>query len=97
MPITPTTAGRLPCWVYRSPRKQEMYLFLASQDGFETVPDALMKRFGPPQLVMRLELHADRCLAREDVVTVMANLRHNGFHLQMPPRDLGSALPDYRA
>jgi len=76
----------LPCWVYRSPRKQEMYLFLASEDGFDTVPKELLQQFGEPILVIELELCDKRKLAREDVKTVMANLLERGFHLQMPPK-----------
>ncbi len=76
----------LPCWVYRSPRKQEMYLYLAEEDGFNKVPDALLEKFGQPILVIELELSPERKLAREDVNTVMANLRSQGFHLQLPPK-----------
>ena len=39
----------LHCWVYRSPRKQEMYLYLAEEDTFDKVPDELLQRFGEPQ------------------------------------------------
>ena len=76
----------LHCWVYRSPRKQEMYLYLAAEDGFDRVPDALLERFGEPVLVIELELSSERKLAREDVNQVMANLGGQGFHLQMPPQ-----------
>lgn len=76
----------LPCWVYRSPRKPEMYLFLAEEDGFDKVPEALLQQFGEPILVIELELCDKRKLAREDVEQVMANLRGQGFHLQMPPK-----------
>ena len=76
----------LHCWVYRSPRKQEIYLFLADEDGFDRVPGALMDRFGEPILVIELELSPERQLAREDVNQVMANLGDQGFHLQMPPK-----------
>ena len=76
---------KLPCWVYRSTRKQEMYLYLAEEDAFDKVPDALLERFGEPILVIELELSPKRKLAREDVNTVMTNLREQGFHLQMPP------------
>ena len=75
----------VPCWVYRSPRKQEMYLYLAEEDAFDKVPDALLERFGQPILVIELELSPERKLAREDVNTVIANLRSQGFHLQLPP------------
>lgn len=76
----------LHCWVYRSPRKQEMYLYLADEDGFDRVPGTLLERFGDPILVIELELSPERQLAREDVNRVMANLDDQGFHLQMPPK-----------
>jgi len=76
----------LHCWVYRSPRKQEMYLYLAAEDDFDRVPADLLARFGEPVLVIELELSTERQLAREDVSQVMANLGEQGFHLQMPPR-----------
>ena len=76
--------GSLPCWVYRSPRVQEMYLYLAEEDVFDPVPPALLARFGEPILVIELELSSERELAREDVNEVMANLRGRGFHLQIP-------------
>ena len=63
-----------------------MYLYLTKEDDFDSVPDALLKRFGQPVQVMELELHTDRPLAREDVTKVMANLQQQGFHLQMPPK-----------
>ena len=76
----------LPCWVYRSPRKQEMYLYLVEEDAFDRVPDELLQGFGEPILVIELELSAQRELAREDVNRVMHNLRTQGYHLQMPPQ-----------
>jgi uncharacterized protein YcgL (UPF0745 family) len=79
------STDRLPCWVYKSPRKQEMYVYLAKEDDFDVLPDALTARFGSPEFVMELELHPERKLARADVLKVMANLREHGFHLQMPP------------
>lgn len=76
----------LPCWIYRSDKKDEMYLYVDKQDDFGHIPQALMDLFGTPTLVMRLELSPQRPLAREDVQQVMNNLRAQGFHLQMPPQ-----------
>lgn len=76
----------LHCWVYRSTRKQEMYLYLAGENAFDRVPDTLLENFGDPILVIELELNPERKLAREDVNTVMSNLDERGFHLQMPPQ-----------
>ena len=62
-----------------------MYLYLRQEGAFESLPVPLLRRFGSPQLVMRLELYPERKLAREDVLKVMNNLRDHGYHLQLPP------------
>ena len=76
----------LRCWVYRSPRRDEMYLYLRTEDDFTAVPAELLQRFGAPQRVMSLDLHPQRRLAREDVAQVRAELRAKGYYLQLPPR-----------
>jgi uncharacterized protein YcgL (UPF0745 family) len=63
-----------------------MYLYTTKEDDFSCVPKALLDRFGQPIQVMQLALSERRKLAREDVAVVMANLRSQGFHLQMPPK-----------
>jgi hypothetical protein len=73
------------CWIYRSSRKDGLYLYLGEEDNFEVVPKALFQRFGTPSLVMQLELDPTRRLAREDSVKVLQNLQDQGFHLQLPP------------
>ncbi len=72
-------------WIYRSSRKDEMYLYLMVKDGFDEVPKALMAMFGEPSLVMGLELSPERALAREDSRVVIKSLHDQGFFLQMPP------------
>ncbi len=74
------------CWIYKSSKKDEMYLYLAREDDFEAVPELLMARFGKPSLVMELELDEQRRLARADVTRVMSQLSEEGYYLQMPPR-----------
>ncbi|WP_110602405.1 YcgL domain-containing protein [Salinicola lusitanus] len=78
-------ASRLICEVVKSPRRDEMYLYLDKAQGMAPVPQALRERFGPPIAVMTLLLRAERPLARADVVKVMAAIRDQGFYLQMPP------------
>ncbi|MEW8657479.1 MAG: YcgL domain-containing protein [Candidatus Thiodiazotropha endolucinida] len=80
------TESELPCWIYRSPRKDEMYLYITREDDFSCVPEALLQRFGKPMRVMEITLTKQRTLAREDIRLVMANLISQGFHLQMPPK-----------
>ena len=83
--MSTTEPDALPCWIYRRNRKNELYLYLHEEGDFERVPEALMRLFGTPTLVMELRLHPQRALAREDIGHVMNNLRSQGFHLQMPP------------
>ena len=73
------------CWVYRSSNKDELYVYLKSKDGFEDLPEGLRRLLGKPQLVMDLELHPKRRLARVAVDQVMASLRTRGYYLQLPP------------
>jgi uncharacterized protein YcgL (UPF0745 family) len=74
------------CWVYSSSRKDEMYLYLAKKDAFDELPSGLLQQFGRPKLVLELELHPGRRLAREDVHQVISSLQERGFYLQLPPK-----------
>ena len=71
------------CYIYRSERKADTYLYLLEKDEFDCVPAALLDAFGQPQFSFEFELTENRQLAKEDVTEVLANLREQGFHLQM--------------
>jgi uncharacterized protein YcgL (UPF0745 family) len=81
------------CFVYRSSKKDETYLFVParsdSAESFEAdlsrVPDALLGHLGSLELVMQLELTPDRTLARARAEDVEESLRSRGFYLQLPP------------
>jgi uncharacterized protein YcgL (UPF0745 family) len=75
-----------PCWIYKSSRKEEMYLYLDKEDAYEDLPDMLKQHFGKAVFVMQLELSPERPLARADVTAVMAALDEQGYYLQMPPK-----------
>lgn len=73
-------------YIYKSRKKDELYLYLAKKDDFSDVPQSLYDSMGQePLFVMELELSSDRKLAREDVAVVMKNLEKQGFHIQLPP------------
>jgi uncharacterized protein YcgL (UPF0745 family) len=76
---------KLICQVFRSPRKQEMYLYVDKARGLVDVPEVLMTQFGEPQAVMTLLLDPQRKLARADTAEVLADIAEKGFYLQMPP------------
>lgn len=75
----------IPCFIYKTFKREEMYLYVSKKDDFEDVPEAVIRQFPAPEFVMELELHASRKLGREDVKVVMQNLQEQGFHIQMPP------------
>lgn len=85
------------CNIYRSSKKDEMYIYVTSNmnetksedsDPLENVPDAVRQAFGRATFVMHLELHEGRKLARANVLHVIDSLETKGFFLQMPPEGL---------
>ena len=75
----------LTVWIYKGSRRAETYLYVPEADNFEQVPDALLEAMGRLELVMELELNAERRLARVDVADVVKSVSRNGYFLQMPP------------
>ncbi len=73
------------CQVYRSSRRQEMYLYVDKAEGLERIPEELLQRFGEPEAVMLVYLDGKRQLARADADEVVREIRKQGFYLQMPP------------
>jgi uncharacterized protein YcgL (UPF0745 family) len=81
------------CFVYKSSKKDETYLFVPARgDGtasaeadLSRVPDALLGHLGALELVMQLELTPERTLARARVEDVKEGLVSRGFYLQLPP------------
>ncbi|SDO28180.1 hypothetical protein SAMN04487957_10540 [Halomonas shengliensis] len=88
--------NRLLCQVFRSPRKDEMYLYVDKREGLARVPEPLLVRFGEPQPAMTLLLSPEKRLARAGAAEVMAAIRDKGFYLQMPPAKEEYLLDLYR-
>ncbi|MEM7406975.1 MAG: YcgL domain-containing protein [Pseudomonadota bacterium] len=84
----------LDCWIYRSPRKPETYLYLTGEMATKPVPPGLLAAMAPLELVMQLTLHPERKLARASATRVMADLRAHGFYLQMPPNEFEKLSPN---
>jgi uncharacterized protein YcgL (UPF0745 family) len=81
------------CFVYKSVRKAETYVYLRARDDFAVLPQAISEGLGLLTFVMQFELSPERKLARESAPLVIANLHACGFHLQLPP-PLESQLTD---
>ena len=72
------------CYIYRCSARPDMYIYLATKDDFESLPEGLRKNLGVTEFAMELELNPDKKLARENPAEVLDNLKKQGFHLQMP-------------
>lgn len=86
------------CEIYKSSKKDEMYLYVArvnptddqenQADPLDALSDALKAAFGRATFVMSLELHAEKKLARANVLHVMDSIETKGFFIQLPPEGL---------
>ena len=71
------------CYIYRSNRKVDTYLYLAEKDDFSILPESLLSVFGDPEFSFSFELKSNKKLAKEDIVEVLENLESQGYHLQL--------------
>ncbi len=74
-------------YIYRSSKKEGLYVYLRDQAQLENLPEPVVNQLGVAEFAMEIELTADRKLGQEDARKVLANLDSQGFHLQMP-RDI---------
>lgn len=82
-------------FVYKSLRKDDTYLYLATRDDFERVPEPVRQRLGALQFVLEVALTPERRLARADAAVVRENLVARGFHLQLPPTQADPMTEDH--
>jgi uncharacterized protein len=87
---------KLLCEIFKSSRKDEMYLYVDKRQGFAGIPEALLERFGKPVSTMTLILTPDKPLARAKASDVIAAIREKGFYLQLPPAKDEYLLDLYR-
>ncbi|WP_439243615.1 YcgL domain-containing protein [Lonepinella sp. BR2474] len=73
------------CAIYKSKKKDGMYLYVEKRDKFDAVPDSLRQLFGPPIFVMLFNLMGRQSLAQADKQDVLTQIQQQGYYLQMPP------------
>lgn len=79
------TQKRIICSIYRSKKKDEMYLYVDKTKALSLVPEALLKMFGKPEHRMDMLLTADKKLAKAKAEDILSNIDAQGYYLQMPP------------
>jgi hypothetical protein len=73
------------CFIYKSLKKSDTYLFLKDKDEFADVPESLQNILGKLEFVMEVDLAEREKLARIDAKQVRQQLQQQGFYLQLPP------------
>jgi len=61
-------------YVYRSSKKDGLYLYLPNTIDKCDIPAPVMQQMGEPELALSFMLTADRKLSQEDPTTVLSNL-----------------------
>lgn len=90
-------SDKLICEVFKSSRKDEMYLYVDKRQGLADVPAPLLATFGKPVPVFTMLLTADKKLSRVKAADVIEGINAKGFYLQMPPPKEAYLLDVHRA
>lgn len=72
------------CFIYRSSKKTDTYLYLSEEDKLNELPEGLGKLLGRLEFVMELDLAKIKQLGNADIDEVKHNLSDVGFYLQLP-------------
>ncbi len=73
--------------VYKTRRKEGLYLYVNKLKGIAPVPEQLRVLIGQPVHVMDFLLTPERKLAEVDSTEVLSKITENGYYLQMPPAE----------
>ncbi|TCK50239.1 hypothetical protein C8F00_2714 [Xanthomonas vasicola] len=76
--------ARMHAYVYKSQRKQDTFVYLATRDDFSGLPADVHAQLAPFSFVLDVALTLERRLAQADVATVREALGKHGFYLQLP-------------
>jgi len=72
------------CFVYRSSKKEGLYVYLAKEDGLADLPEPVLRQLGEPEFAMALDLSSRTSLGHTNIDDARADLISQGFHIQMP-------------
>ena len=74
------------CYIYKSTKKQDFYLYVPEKGQFASVPPKLLERLGSLEFLFDLDLDKRQKLATVDPKSVIDNILDNGYYLQIPPK-----------
>lgn len=71
------------CAIYKSAKKDGMYLYIEKRDQFDVIPETLRTAFGQPIFVMLFNLDSAKSLIQAKNQDVITQIKEQGFYLQM--------------
>jgi len=77
--------------IYKSSKKEGLYLYVKKEKGVTDIPEALLTLFGKPVLVTHMLIDHKKKLAKVDAAVLLEQINKHGFYLQMP-----EPLPEYK-
>ena len=72
------------CYIYRSAKKLDTYLYLPNKDKLDSLPEGLDKLLGQLDFVMQLDLCKIKRLENAELEEVKKRLLEDEFYLQLP-------------
>lgn len=73
---------------FKSPKKQELFLFIPKEPGLDGLADELLVMFGEPEHVIDFDLTPDKKMPRSNAAEIYEALQTKGYHIQMPPLEV---------
>lgn len=78
----PQRRSAMHCLIYKSRKKEQVFVYCASAEVTDRLPAVLRERLGGLDRVMSLSLSPQRRLAQANAATVLINLRRLGYYVQ---------------
>ncbi|OCG25376.1 hypothetical protein A9G22_00080 [Gilliamella sp. App2-1] len=75
------------CYIYRSTKKENCYLYMGNENDFSTIPDKIISIFGAPIFVMKVLLDGKRKFVVGTASEIEEKIKADGFFLQMLNED----------
>ncbi|MFQ1017066.1 YcgL domain-containing protein [Gilliamella sp. BG7] len=75
------------CYIYRSTKKENSYLYMEHENDFSTIPEKVMSIFGSPVFVMKVLLDGKRKFVVGTATEIEEKIKTDGFFLQMLKED----------
>jgi len=72
------------CFVYRSTKKTDTYIYVLKKDQVSHLPDGLRKLLGRMEYALEVDLEKTHSLANADIAQVVSSLKIQGYFLQLP-------------